>query len=229
VLINPFLAIIDLQGAGILHTNISEPNMLVERADNAQGILVGFELAILEQRSYQNDESRPGSTASSQNDAASTDGSRELSPSGAMYRAASNAVTPHVAFLALDRCSDRPPAHRFRHDLESFIWSFFFVQSCFRNGQRIFSAQVEKWYTGCWDMIRLEKSRFLEAEARSSKFALSFAKSLYVEPGPLEACSQALAAQLCEPENLDPLRVLSTLRTARNAYAGLPSNTARLL
>jgi len=147
MLINSFLAIIDLHGAGILHTNISEPNMLVERADNAQGILVGFELAILEQRSSRDDESRRGSTAGSQNDAAGTDGSRESSPSDAMYRAASNAITPHVAFLALDRCSDRPPVHRFRHELESFVWTFFFLLSCFRNGRRIVNPVVEKWYT----------------------------------------------------------------------------------
>lgn len=78
-------------------------------------------------------------------------------------------------------------------------------------------------------MIRTEKSHFLEDDARPSKFARLFAESLDVDPGPLEACSQALTAQLCKPENLDPLRVLSTLRTARNAYAGLLSNNARLL
>jgi hypothetical protein len=218
MLITSFLAIVDLHGAGILHTNISEANMLVERADNAQGILVGFELAILEQRSSQDDESRPGSTAGSQSNAAGIDDSRELGRSDAMYRAASNAATPHVAFLARDRCSDRPPAHQYQHDLESFVWSFFFVQSCFRNGRRIFSAQVETWYTGCWDMIRLEKFRFLTAEAEVSKFARQFAESLGVGSGPLELCSRALAAQLRQPE-LDPLRLLSTLKVARDAYA----------
>jgi len=224
MLINSFPAIIELHGAGILHTNISEPNMLVNRADNVQGILVGFELAILERRSSQDDESRPGSTASSQDDAAGTDGSRELSLSDAMYQAASNAITPHVAFLALDRCSDRPPTHRFRHDLESFVWCFFFVQICFRNGRRIFSAEVEKWYTGDWDMIHDEKARFLQDRMGHSKFAHQFAKSLGADSGPLVACSDALAQQVFRPDDLDPLRLLSTLQKARNAYES-PSNT----
>jgi hypothetical protein len=203
--------------------------MMVQRADNAQGILVGFDLAILEWRSIQDDTSHPDFTMGSQNCATDTEGSYGTGPSAAMYRVASNATTPHVAFLAVDRCSDRPPVHQFQHDLESFVWSFFFVQICFRNGRRVISAEVEKWYTGNWAMIRNEKSRFLEAKARPIKFARLFAESLGAEPGPLETCSQALAAQLCEPGNLDPLHLLSALRTARNAYAGLPANTASLL
>ena len=184
---------------------------MVQRADNAQGILVGFELAILQRQD-------DNSSAGSQNSATETEGSDETSPSAAMYRAASNATTPHVAFLAVSRCSDRPPAHQFRHDLESFLWTFFFVQICFRNGRRIFSAEVEKWYTGCWKDIRLAKTDFLEAETDDSKFARQFAKSLNVHQDPLEACSQALAEQLSCPDNLDPLRLLSTLQRARNAY-----------
>jgi len=203
--------------------------MMVQRADNAQGILVGFELAILECGSSQDDISHPDPTTGSQNGATDTEGSYGTGPSAAVYRAASNAITPHVAFLAWDRCSDRPPPHQFQHDLESFVWSFFFVQICFRNGRRIFSAEVEKWYTGNWGMIRTEKSHFLEAKARPTEFARPLAESLDAEPGPLEACSQALAEQLRGPGNLDPLRLLSTLRTARNAYAGLPANTARSL
>jgi len=202
---------------------------MVQRADNAQGILVGFELAILERGSSQDDISRPDPTTGSWNGAIDTEGSYGTGLSAAVYRAASNAITPHVAFLARHRCSDRPPAHQFQHDLESFAWSFFFVQICFRNGRRIFSAEVEKWYTGNWSTIHTEKSQFVQAGARSFKFARPFAESLNVEPGPLQACSQALATQLCDPKNLDPLRVLSTLRTARNAYAGLLFNTARSL
>jgi hypothetical protein len=189
--------------------------MMVQRADNAQGILVGFELAILEGRSSQ-DTSRPDPTTGSQSDVTDAEGSYGTGPSAAVYRAASNAITPHVAFLARHRCSDRPPAHRFQHDLESFVWSFFFVQSCFRNGRRVFSAEVEKWYTGNWKTIRTEKSQFLTAESQDSKFARQFAKSLGVGSGPLELFSRALAAQLRQPE-LDPLRLLSTLQVARNA------------
>ena len=188
--------------------------MMVQRADNARGILVGFELAILQRQD-------DNSSAGSQNSATETESSDETSPSAAMYRAVSNAITPHVAFLAVDRCSDRPPPHQFRHDLESFLWTFFFVQTCFRNGRRIFNANVEKWYTGSWNTICHEKDDFLKAEKKDSKFARLFAKSLNVDTAPLEACSADLAELLHQPDKLDPLLLLSTLQRTRNAYVEL--------
>ena len=187
---------------------------MVQRADSARGIIVGFELAILQRQD-------DNSSAGAQNSATETECSDETSSSDAMYRAASNATTPHVAFLAVDRCSDRPPPHQFRHDLESFLWTFFFVQSCFRNGRRIFSADVEKWYTGNWKTICHAKDDFLKAEKKDSKSARLFAKSLNVDTAPLEACSADLAELLRKPDKLDPLSLLSTLQRARNAYVEL--------
>ena len=49
-----------------------------------------------------------------------------------------------------------------------------------------------------------------------SKFTRQFAKSLDVDPGPLAACSEALAKQVLRPGDLDPLRLLSTFQKARN-------------
>jgi len=67
-------------------------------------------------------------------------------------------------------------------------------------------------------MIHHEKSRFIKAEMKQSRYAHQFAKSLNINPGPLAACSEALAKQLLQPDNLDPLCLLSTLQETRNAY-----------
>ena len=193
--------------------------MMVLRTQKAQGILVGFEFAILEDRSSQNKQMR--SSPNHVSPIRTTDtGDSHGAMSIVSGQASGNATTHHVASLPLSRCSDRPPVHRFHHELESFIWSIFFILGGFRRGRRIDNAYLETWYTGSWDSIMEKKSAFLENGTRRSQFAGRFAESLGVNPRPMQACSEALGDQLSRPSTLDATRLLATLQEARDAYAG---------
>ena len=192
--------------------------MMVLRTQKAQGILVGFEFAILEDRSSQNKQMR--SSPNHVSPIRTTDtGDSHGATSVVSGRASGDATTHHVASLPLSRCSDRPPVHRFRHELESFVWSIFFILSGFRRGRRIDNAYLETWYTGSWKSIIQKKHDFLKDGAERSKFAGKFAESLGVNPQPLQACSKALSDQLKQPGTLDAARLLATLQEARDVYA----------
>jgi hypothetical protein len=213
------VAIVRLHEVGIMHTNISEANMMALRANNSQGILVGFEFAILHKRSSPNKKVCPNPSQPSQDGVTDTEGFGEIRPFPALEQAAGDATTHHVATLPLDRCTDRPPVHQFRHELESCIWSVFFIQASFRRGRRIINTSVEEWYIGGWESIRDSKRRFFKAEAIDAVSAGRFAESLGADPQPLKTCSSALAAMLGDPQQLDAARVLSILQEALDAYA----------
>ena len=202
-----------------MHTNISEANMMVLRSQNAQGILVGFEFAILEDRSSQNKQMR--SSRNHVSPVRTTDTSDSQGTSSIVSGLTSgDATTHHVASLPLSRCSDRPPVHQFRHELESFVWSVFFILGGFRRGRRIDKASLATWYTGSWKSIIQKKHFFLKNGTERSEFAGKFAESLGVNPQPLQACSEVLSDQLKRPSTLDATRLLATLQEARDAYAG---------
>ena len=135
-------------------------------------------------------------------------------------QASGDVVTHHVATLPLDRCMDNPPVHQFQHELESFIWSMFFIQIGFRCGRRILNPDLEKWYTGDWNSIRIAKKNFLTTATDCATFAGVFAESLGVNPQPLMTCSQSLTKMLLNSasERLDAALILSTLLEARDAY-----------
>ena len=117
--------------------------MMVLRAETTQGILVGFESAILDSRLL---ERKRVCTEFSQ----SSEGRgtiESLREATSAVSASGDVVTHHVATLPLSRCMDNPPVHQFQHELESFIWSIF-IQNGFRCGGRILNADLEKWYTG---------------------------------------------------------------------------------
>jgi hypothetical protein len=202
-----------------MHTNISEANMMVLRSSSSQGILVGFEFAILDQGSSQNKRVCSNPSLVSQARTTDTDGSRVTTPSIIPVQAPSDVATHHVATLSVNRCMDRPPAHEFQNELESFVWSIFFIQCGFRDGRRIENLELKKWYTGTWKSVKDAKNEFLYAKDDCTKFAGEFAKSLGVDPRPMQACSNALADQLFRPETLDATCLHFTLQEARDAYA----------
>jgi hypothetical protein len=202
-----------------MHTNISEANMMALRANNSQGILVGFEFAILHERSSPNKKICPDPSQPSQDGMTDAEGFSEIRPFPTLEQAAGDATTHHVATLPLDRCTDRPPVHQLRHELESFIWSVFFIQTSFRCGRRIVTPAVEKWYLGDWDSVKRNKEHFLREEKHHAPFAGRFAESLDADPEPLKACSRMLAEMLINPEQLDAPRILSILQKALDAYA----------
>src|SRR3984885_4977069 len=209
-------AIVQLNAIGIMHTNVSEANMMVLRTDKGQGFLVGFEFAIVD--SGLCDSKRRRSESLQDSDGATTQKSREMTPA-IPGQAFDDAAAHHVATLALSRCSDYPPVHRFQHELESFVWSIFFILSGFRCGRRIVNSELEKWYTGNWKAIVNAKKSFIEPDNDHSESAGQFAQSLGVDPEPLMACSQLLARMLADSKNLDAVHLLSTLQEARDAYA----------
>ena len=209
-------AIIRLEEVGIMHTNVSEANMAVRRTENGQGMLAGFEFAILDKRLSKSKRTCPETLRTSEGKAGG-ESSSEMTP--ATEEPFGDAITPHVASLPLSRCSDHPPAHRFQHELESFIWSILFIQSGFRYGKRIVNPRLEGWYTGNWDSIRTAKHRFLTRGRALATAAGQFAESFGVDPRPLVACSRLLGDMLIGSEVLDVVRVLSALQKTRDAYA----------
>jgi hypothetical protein len=212
-------AIVDLNTVGIMHTNISETNMMVLRSSSSQGILVGFEFAILEHSSSPNKRVCSDPSPVSQSCTTDTDGSRGTTASTIPVQAPGDVTAHHVATLSVNRCMDQPPAHEFQNELESFIWSIFFIQCGFRSGRRIENPKLKTWYTGTWRSIKDAKSHFLRTKKDCTKFAGEFAESLGVDPQPMQACSHALADQLLRPDMLDAARLHSTLQEARDAYA----------
>jgi hypothetical protein len=212
------LAIVELNTVGIMHTNISEANMLVLRTRNAQGILVGFEFAILDPSS-QNKRMLPEPSPVSQACPTDMDATCGTTPSTIPENPFDDVATHHVATLPLSRCMDRPPVHQFQHELESFVWSIFFIQGGFCRGRRLDNPTLEKWYTRTWEEVYDAKHNFLRDKEDCIKFAGRFAESLDVDPQPMQTCSQALADQLFRPNMLDAARLHSTLQEARDAYA----------
>ena len=188
---------------------------MVLREENEQGILVGFEFAILDRRLS---ESKRACTKFSQApEHRGATGEGLISGQGF-----DDVATHHVATLALSRCKDDPPVHQFQHELESFVWSILFIQSGFRCGRRVLSSDLEKWYVGDWGSIETAKQRFVKMTgSNASNSAGQFAKSLGVDPQPLMACSQSLAMMLLNSESkqLDAALILSALQGARDAYA----------
>jgi len=208
-------AIVQLNAIGIMHTNISEANMMALRTDKGQGFLVGFELAIVSSELCKS--KRMCSESLQDSDRTTTQKSREMTPA-VPGQAFDDAVAHHVVSLPLGRCSDYPPVHQFQHELESFIWSFF-ILSGFRCGRRIVNSNLEKWYTGTWEFIEDAKNRFLKAEQNRAESAGQFAQSLGVDPQPLAVCSRLLAGMLIDSEQLDAARLLSALQETRDVYA----------
>jgi hypothetical protein len=200
-----------------MHTNISEANMMALRTKNTEGLLVGFEFAILDSRLSENNRVCLESIQASNGLIESSGEATRVIPE----QVSGDVTTHHVATLPLSRCMDDPPVHQFQHELESFVWSIFFILSGFRSGRRIISPDLEKWYTGEWETIEDAKHRFLEKGKDCPTFAGQFAESLGVDPQPLMACSQLLAEMLInsKSEQLDAARILSTLQDTRDAYA----------
>jgi len=201
-----------------MHTNVSEANMMALRTHMGQGFLVGFEFAIV--NSEPCDSKRRCSESLQDSDATTTQKSREMTPA-IPGQAFDDAAAHHVATLALSRCSDYPPVHRFQHELESFVWSIFFILSGFRSGRRVVNPDLEKWYTGTWDSIEDAKLRFLEDNMERVTFAGEFATSLGANPQPLIVCARMLIKMLLdsESEQLHAPCMLQILQDAQNAYA----------
>jgi hypothetical protein len=111
---------------------------------------------------------------------------------------------------------DNPPVHRFQHELESSVWSFFFILSGFHCGQRVLNSGLELWYTGGWKSIKKMKQGFLEECDDCAAFAGQFTELLGVDPQPLMVCSQLLVKMLLNSasEQLDAVRILSALQEA---------------
>jgi len=198
-----------------MHTNVSEANMMALRTDKSQGFLVGFEFAIVGSELR---ESKMVCSESLRDSDGATQKCREITPAipGQVF---DESVTHHVPSLPLSRCTDYPPVHQFQHELESFVWSFFFILSGFRCGRRIVNAELEKWYTGNWKSIVNAKKGFIEPDNDHSESAGQFAQSLGADPEPLMACTQLLARMLAHSKNLDADRLLFALQEARDAYA----------
>ena len=191
---------------------------MVLRAEHEQGILLGFEFAILD--SHLPESTRICAEFSQTPDDHGTTGESSWETAPAISEEASGDVaTHHVATLPLSRCMDNPPIHQFQHELESFIWSILFIQSGFRYGRRILNPTLEKWYVGHWDSIDMAKRRFLEEGTDCATFAGQFAESLGVDPQPCIACSRLLAQMLLYPERLDAAYIISALQKAQDAYA----------
>src|ERR1700733_4332309 len=199
-----------------MHTNVSEANMMALRTDKGQGFLVGFEFALVDSELCKS--KRMCSESLGDSDCTSMQRSREMTLAIPGQKL-DEAVAHHVPSLPLSRCTDYPPVHRFQHELEAFVWSFFFILSGFRCGRRIVNSELEKWYTGNWKAIVNAKKSFIEPDNDHSESAGQFAQSLGVDPEPLMACSQLLARMLADSKNLDAVHLLSTLQEARDAYA----------
>ena len=194
--------------------------MMVLREENEQGILVGFEFAILDRPRSESKGVYTKFSQAPERRGATGEGSCEAIPvlSGQGF---GDVATHHVATLALSRCMDDPPVHQFQHELESFVWSIFFIQSGFRCGRRILNSDLENWYVGDWGSIEMAKQRFLKMGGKYTTLAGQFAESLGVHPQPLVDCSELLADMLrrSKSERLDATRILSALQGARDAYA----------
>lgn len=191
--------------------------MMALRTEKSRGFLVGFDFALVDSDVCNSSRIRLESPRDSE-DHAITMQDCEMSPL-IPEQADNDAVPHHVASLALSRYSDYPPVHQFQHELESFIWSVFFILSGFRCGRRIVNTDLEKWYVGDWDSIGDAKRRFRAECSNCPAFAGEFAKSLGVDPEPLMACSQSLAEMLVNPEQLNAVCMLSALQEAQDAYS----------
>ena len=211
-------AVVQLHEIGIMHTNLSEANMMALQTNNSQGILVGFEFAIFQERSSPNKRVCPDRNRPSQDGGTDTESFSETNPSAALEQVTGDTTTHHVATLPLDRCTDQPPVHRFQHELESFIWSVLFIQTAFRSGRRIINSDVEKWYLGDWKLVIDGKGRFLKKAADDAMSAGQFAESLGVDPQPLKTCASALAVMLIDLRQLDAERIFAVLQEALDAY-----------
>jgi len=60
-------------------------------------------------------------------------------------------------FLALELLSDPPPRTLYRHDLESFCWSLWWIAVSYLDGNQIRTNELQGWYSGGWKQIRIVK------------------------------------------------------------------------
>lgn len=187
------------------------------RTEKSRGFLVGFDFALVDSDVCNSSRIRLESSRDSE-DHAITMQDCEMSPL-IPEQTDNDAVPHHVASLALSRCSDYPPVHQFQHELESFIWSVFFILSGFRCGRRVVNTDLEKWYVGDWKTVENAKRGFLRQVRDGGTFAGEFAESLGVDQQPLVAFSRSLANMLAHPEQLRAAPIFSALQEARDAYA----------
>ena len=133
---------------------------MVLRVENMQGILVGFEFAILDSPLLERKRVCTEFSQTSEN-CRTIESSQGVTPA-VSEQASGDVITHHVVTLPLSRCMDNPPVHQFQHELGSFIWSIFFIQNGFRCGRRILNSDLKKWYTGDWKSIKSAncKARF---------------------------------------------------------------------
>lgn len=127
---------------------------------------------------------------------------------------------PQVAFLAMELLTDEPRARKYKHDLESIIWSILFIFSSWIDGWRIVNLEIEKWWTNGWERIGGAKAQVLAAEAATQPLTTQFAEGLGVDPLPLQECMKAWVDDLISG-NIDPHRMLFAVRKARETYEAL--------
>lgn len=239
-LLIPFVAVVELHQAGILHTNVSVANMVVDVANPGHGMLIGLDYALVNDTGELLNlecESNPDSSMA----LAFTplgkrpiidqhcsrppphDGSPDLkgpfAPLGGQ-KTPNEAPCPHVPFLASARCTESPPPHCLEHDLESVILSYFYILAVYRSGRATNNGDMLKWWTNGWDEIKRTKKNTLKAELRKQPLTVAFAVSLGIDAAPLARCSWELASQV---ENGVPQAgsILRAFRTARLEYTKL--------
>jgi hypothetical protein len=122
-----------------------------------------------------------------------------------------------IPFLARGLCTEQAQYRTFRHALESVFWTFVYILACFRGGRFVRNLHVKGWWTSGWDRIRALKHQFLY---NSTQFVEPFARSIGVDPRPLQRCVEDLAHRVAA-EQLDAAFLLLTLEEARNGYSSV--------
>ncbi|TFY56161.1 hypothetical protein EVG20_g9035 [Dentipellis fragilis] len=121
--------------AGVLHRDLSTGNLMFNRdkRDQAYGILNDWDLC------------------------------EEVDTDPKNHTATSRHRTGTLPFMAMELLSDKPPIHRYRHDLESFFWILIWAVYHFElNGkERRPNDLVNSWMQGTWKEMALAKRDFL--------------------------------------------------------------------
>jgi hypothetical protein len=121
--------------AGILHRDISVGNLMVDASDHTQGVLIDLDFAV---RVTPNGDPVDGKT---------------LPRAGTLIFRAFDLLTP-----------EKPVKAYYRHDLESFFYTLFWIQLHYVNGERLKHPEADDFdfdFDGTWRTTQNRKSGFL--------------------------------------------------------------------
>ncbi|CAE6455433.1 unnamed protein product [Rhizoctonia solani] len=118
--------------AKILHRDVSVNNLMVKKANPSEGVLIDLDLG------------------------------HEIPSYGSQYGPTSLHRTGTLPFMALDLLhGESKYPHFHRHDLESFVYVFFWIIGKYDSGVETSKELFRSWCEGNWTTIRSDKLAFL--------------------------------------------------------------------